>query len=81
MADAAPRLGVAVHTKIYPIIYAPALYLYVDSGGSGRSFFRTFFSAERLKYTAISAGTFLAITAGLYTVCVVVCVGGARGDC
>eukprot|EP01094_Clydonella_sp_ATCC50884_P025349 TRINITY_DN6627_c0_g1_i1.p1 TRINITY_DN6627_c0_g1~~TRINITY_DN6627_c0_g1_i1.p1 ORF type:complete len:400 (+),score=103.65 TRINITY_DN6627_c0_g1_i1:60-1202(+) len=65
-------LGIAVHTKIYPVIYAPALFLFIPAGSLQPSSLighvRSFFSAERVKYTVVSAGTFFAITALLYVV-------------
>lgn len=50
--------GVAVHLKIYPIVYALALYLAIPSS--------SFFSFARVKFAVVSAGAFLGLTAFYY---------------
>ncbi|OMJ95430.1 hypothetical protein SteCoe_1195 [Stentor coeruleus] len=54
--------GLAVHFRIYPIIYALALYLYIDHDK------KSFFTYKRLKFTIISAGVFLILGTVFYWV-------------
>lgn len=75
---AAIWFGLAVHTKIYPIIYAPALYLLLDKYDyfgkkkpkkrSWMDRMRDFFSAERVRFTILSAFTCIGLTALFYFV-------------
>lgn len=66
--------GLAVHVKIYPIVYALALFLFVDSWSSQtltRSFwsflsFRTFFNKQRITFALVTALTVAALTAVFY---------------
>ncbi len=73
--------GLAVHMKIFPIIYSLSLYLFIDGNyyitnpdlGSDpllgvQSAFRRFFSPSRLRFAYVSALTFISITALLYSV-------------
>ena len=67
--------GLSVHFKIYPIIYSFVFYLFIDSDKASfvsgtHSLFKVFqngfFTKNRLKFTLISASTFLALTAVFY---------------
>lgn len=65
---AAVLYGVAVHTKIYPIIFAPALYFHLDSTHHGRPTSIGFFTRRRVMFTLVSAGTYLLLTGSMYAV-------------
>ena len=70
--------GLAVHLKIFPIIYSLPLYLFInedysesdESLGTSRprqlGFFQAFFNPLRLKFALISAVTFVATTGYYY---------------
>lgn len=69
--------GLAVHFKIYPIIYSFALYFWIDMDykklKEQNSFVaiyskKGFFTKDRLLFTFVSAFTFIAFTAGFYFV-------------
>jgi GPI mannosyltransferase 1 subunit M len=69
--------GLAVHFKIYPIIYSFALYFWIDMDyqklKEQKSFAaiyskKGFFTKDRLVFTFVSAFTFIAFTAGFYFV-------------
>ena len=47
--------GLSVHFKIYPIIYCFVFYFFIDQDKA------TFFTPNRIKFTLISASTFLAL--------------------
>ncbi|KAM3130306.1 hypothetical protein pb186bvf_017602 [Paramecium bursaria] len=51
--------GFVVHFKIYPIIYALPLYFYIDS--SSNKIFGYIFSKDRIKFSLISGGLFIAL--------------------
>jgi phosphatidylinositol glycan class M len=52
--------GLAVHLRIYPIIYALSIYLYTDKSST------TFFTKNRLKLAISGAATFLILVAVFY---------------
>lgn len=58
--------GAAVHVKIYPVVYALALYLCIPVAKRGspglESPFRSFFHRSRLEFALSAASTFFAIT-------------------
>lgn len=68
--------GLAVHFKIYPIVYALALLVFLDenylgkpsaiSKGSIWSKCVHFMNRDRVLFSIVSAGTFLGITGGFY---------------
>ena len=69
--------GVAIHVKIFPIIYSLSLFLFIDDNCTTNtnlqtspleitSAFRRFLSPLRLKFTYISVVTFIIITSYLY---------------
>jgi len=67
--------GLSVHFKIYPIIYSFVFYLFIDSDrpmiAKGNPYQAitskfSFFSRNRLIFTAVSAGTFLGLTGLFY---------------
>lgn len=65
--------GLAVHVKIYPVVYALALFLFVDSGssastGSFRSLLslKTFFNKQRLTFALTTAATVIGLTGVFY---------------
>jgi phosphatidylinositol glycan class M len=67
--------GLSVHFKIYPIIYAPALYLFIDAdfnlikqGKKWEAFKKGLISKDKLIFTLVSAGTFIGLTYYFYTV-------------
>ena len=58
--------GLAVHFKVYPLIFAPALFFFIDSE-ENKSFFKHFkFTRNRSIFTFCSAATFLLITYVMY---------------
>jgi len=67
--------GFSVHFKIYPIIYSFVFYLYIDSDKRAilagekswaQIVFKDFFTKNRVKFTLISAFTFITMTAFWY---------------
>ena len=66
--------GLSVHFKIYPIIYALPLYLYIDCDKRAirsnepliQTIFKNFFTKNRLVFTFVSAGTFIGLTYFFY---------------
>lgn len=65
--------GLAVHVKIYPIVYCLALFLFVDSwspnAGSHKGlkwFFKTFFNTKRITFALVTVITLVALTAVFY---------------
>ena len=66
--------GLAVHTKLYPIIHSLALYLFIDHTPWHRDRdtrkllinWRSFGSYERVKFTLVSALTFISVTSLCY---------------
>ena len=67
--------GLAVHFKIYPIIYSIPFYLFIDCdfdlihrGEKWLAFKQNLFSWNKLLFTLISAGTFLGLTYYFYTI-------------
>lgn len=67
--------GLAVHFKIYPIIYSFVLYFWIDMDFKAIKEGRTlqaitskkgFFTKDRLTFTFVSAGTFIGLTALFY---------------
>lgn len=65
--------GLAVHVKIYPIVYALALFLFVDSWShtASRSLWslvsiRTFLNKRRLTFAFVTAATVIGLTAVFY---------------
>lgn len=79
----AALFGLAVHLKIFPIIYSLPLYLFLDANyptqqnstanptrkSSNRNILRCFLSPLRLKYTATSVAVFMAATLLCYIWC------------
>jgi len=70
-ATAAFWYGLSVHFKIYPIIYSFVFYLFIDSDkqsilSGNSSIWTNFFTKNRIKFTLISALTFLAFTGIFY---------------
>ena len=73
-------LGLGVHFKIYPFIYAPAIIWWMDAERMGRpsgahdsSLFTKalrFVTPERVKLTLISLATFLGLNLLMYSMCV-----------
>jgi phosphatidylinositol glycan class M len=59
--------GLSVHFKIYPILYALPLYLYIDSQGT-QSIFKNFFTKNRILFTLVSGSTFILLTLYFYKV-------------
>lgn len=60
IAKAGFFFGLAVHFRIYPIIYSLIFYLWVEPAAS------SFFSKARLKFTAISGFTFVGLVLIFY---------------
>ena len=69
--------GLAVHMKIFPVIYSLPLYLFIDenyvtnpdlsvSPLEVKSVFERFFSPQRLKFVYISFLTFISVTGFFY---------------
>jgi GPI mannosyltransferase 1 subunit M len=58
--------GLAVHTKIYPIIFAPALFFHLDSTCEGKPYRSAVFTRRRIVFTVVSAATCLLLTAAMY---------------
>lgn len=67
--------GLAVHMKIFPIMYSLPLFLFLDGNyqscdGDGlagiRKIVRQFFNGRRLTFILISCSTFLVVTVSLY---------------
>jgi len=62
--------GLAVHVKIYPIVYCLALFLYIDSWSqtASRSILniKTFFNRTRITFAIVTAATLAALTAVFY---------------
>jgi phosphatidylinositol glycan class M len=54
--------GLAVHFRIYPIIYALSFYLYIDR------FRNSFFTKNRILFTLISGGVFLILIGVFYAI-------------
>lgn len=66
--------GLSVHFKIYPIIYSIPFYLFIDAdfgliqqGKRWEAFKRSIISWNKIKFTIISAGTFIGLTYYFYT--------------
>ena len=65
--------GLAVHFKIYPIIYSLPLYLFIDCDKEAimrgkASIFKDFFTWNRIVFTLVSASTFIALTGFFYQI-------------
>ena len=69
--------GLAVHFKIYPIVYCIPLYLYIDSDkkaiidgrkGHWQIIFSNFFTKNRIVFGLVSACTFFALTGLFYKI-------------
>lgn len=69
--------GLAVHFKIYPIIYCFVLYFWIDMDYDALAKQKPFkaitskygfFTRDRLIFTGVSAGTFLALTGLFYCI-------------
>lgn len=69
--------GLAVHVKIFPVIYSLPLFLFIDkdyvtntdlgvSSPGAKNTLVQFFSPLRLKFVFVSIATFLAVTLSLY---------------
>ncbi|KAL4481949.1 hypothetical protein ABPG74_008038 [Tetrahymena malaccensis] len=64
---AAIAFGLSVHFKIYPIIYAIPMYLYIDHEKSKGIFdMKNFFTKNRIVFTLISASVFILSVAYFY---------------
>eukprot|EP00762_Andalucia_godoyi_P007024 ANDGO_07671.mRNA.1 GPI mannosyltransferase 1 len=68
----AVAFGVAVHVKIYPIVYALVLYLSIptrikDQKHGLRFWMRYMLERDRIMFALVAAGTFIALTAYYYT--------------
>ncbi|RYP63013.1 hypothetical protein DL771_009468 [Monosporascus sp. 5C6A] len=68
-------LGLGVHFKIYPFIYAPAIVWWMDAermgrgprpGSGGGSVVLRFLTPERLQLAGVSLATFLGLNAAMY---------------
>jgi len=67
--------GLAVHFKIYPIIYAVPLFLFIDAKNDNESkttifgwIWNKFWNKERLRFAIISAGVFLGLNYLFYKI-------------
>ena len=63
-------LGLAVHFKIYPVIYAPAIIWWMDAERLGKPPTKTllgFVSRERVKLAVVSFATFMALNLLMYS--------------
>lgn len=67
--------GLAVHMKIFPIMYSLPLFLFLDHNYHGygddnsvglKKLAKQIFNQQRLKFTVVSITTFVIITASLY---------------
>jgi phosphatidylinositol glycan class M len=65
-------LGLGVHFKIYPFVYAPAIVWWMDAERMGRqfapgaSFLRRFVTPDRVRLGVVSLATFMLLNVGMY---------------
>jgi len=59
-------LGLSTHWKIYPMIYGVGCLGVMENSGRDRSYLRTIVNPTTIRFTMISALTFLLLGAGCY---------------
>ncbi|KAK8061586.1 GPI mannosyltransferase 1 [Apiospora phragmitis] len=59
-------LGLGVHFKIYPFVYAPAIVWWMDAERMGREGLLRFVTPERVTLTLVSLATFAALNLAMY---------------
>ncbi|KAF8809011.1 GPI mannosyltransferase 1 [Phlegmacium glaucopus] len=61
-------LGLSTHWKIYPMIYGIGCLGVIENSGQDQSYLRTIVNAKTIRFTMISAITFLLLGAGCYAI-------------